>query len=1271
MLSGGLSLLTLVSFIALSDREPATSSAPIIREMRGHASVVDPSAGLADSAAVEVSERADRDFHDWLAEYRQASSQSRGRMLDEGLSLARARRESLRALIQSDPEAALGQVLSLSEYQAVPEDLRPYVEQPFSGYADIDLQWATSVGVDGAFHCAHQNRLYFEGAEYDLYGPGRREAQQPVLDVPVVAYLLDDVALIDDSSVLPLSGADLLAADALFGHADQNGLDPLTGRSVDPEVAAVIGGKIYQFENDAMVEQVAHALEQAELSAMDARSVEVAMPYGWLAGDSGGVIPGTTQSSFFANDNINVLFIRCDFSDFPGEPVSQADLQDDLDSATGYETVSDVLNEMSYGVASVTATVTSTLYRPDSTGTSYAQAGDNDGLYTDVVAKYDAAPDALASSAYDVVAIYFPNLGGVTNSHITYGGLASVGGSHHWINGLSTSSSRLSVITHEFGHNYGLYHSNYWHPEHELGSYPNNYSDPSANSLEYGDIFDRMGSGSLPNGHFNPYQKHRIGWLPEDEIGEIASSGTYRVYRFDDINALDNPTLALRVPMGGGVYYWIGFRQLYTSNANLSSGAYVVAEGLYANRPNLIDMTPESEILESADRNDAGLPVGSSYYDADAGVRFTSMAVGTNGTGDEWIDVKVEFDSRVGFVANSYEYDEASGVATLTLQRLFGSSGAVSVDYATADLTATAGSDYYAASGTVTWADGDVSDKQIAISIRPDSAAEGIEDFTVTLSNVSSGVITSGADTATVSILDPGQRYASFTPDFFNTTVNAIGFQADGSAIIGGVINHSSGDFLDAGNIARLSADGSVDALFNDGGAGFDGTVRAILVQDDDKILVGGEFTTYNGTAANHLIRLNADGSIDSAFLTNIGAGADDTVYALATETDGEILVGGSFANFAGASTDSLGLVRLSADGTAGTALNLPFNTSFGASIRSILVEDDGKLTVTGSFYIDYTGTGFRSGIARLNADGTRDTSFDPDAGLHGLGATNSLRTGNVVARLPDGDYLVGGSFSAYDDNAADYFVRINADGSFDRVSPVAYANTVEAILVEPFGAAVTGRYNGGTAAPYLERIDEGWAADSGFTAGGGAGSSVFALAYAPDGALWVGGNFFSYNGSSSRPIVRLASGVSPYAFWAAEHFTSAQIAAGEAAPDTDFDGDGIANLGELALGTDPLVADASSIFGSGNLGGLELAQVSGSNYLQMTLDKSALSGGVWYCVQVSSDLTNWSPDPAVPGDESAFDILEDSPSRLVIRDKTPISAGSPRFARIVFKTPE
>ena len=76
-----------------------------------------------------------------------------------------------------------------------------------------------------------------------------------------------------------------------------------------------------------------------------------------------------------------------------------------------------------------------------------------------------------------------------------------------------------------------------------------------------------------------------------------------------------------------------------------------------------------------------------------------------------------------------------------------------------------------------------------------------------------------------------------------------------------------------------------------------------LAVQDDGKILVGGEFTTLGGQARNYIGRLNADGTLDSGFKP----GANGAVYSLAVQADGKILVGGSFTTLAGQTAQPAG----------------------------------------------------------------------------------------------------------------------------------------------------------------------------------------------------------------------------------------------------------------------------------------------------------------------------------------------------------------------------
>ncbi|MBT8044103.1 MAG: hypothetical protein KJO79_04055, partial [Verrucomicrobiae bacterium] len=525
---------------------------------------------------------------------------------------------------------------------------------------------------------------------------------------------------------------------------------------------------------------------------------------------------------------------------------------------------------------------------------------------------------------------------------------------------------------------------------------------------------------------------------------------------------------------------------LYTSSSyNLGEAAYVIAENLADSREtSLIDMTPESESSESADRRDAGLPVGGTYYNSDSGVRFNALERGGTSP-NQWIKVQVVFDPRISVAETNLNVDEQSGTAHVVVQRKFSSSGTVSVNYATSDGTATSGDDYYPTSGTLIWSDGDMADKTIIIPIRPDVIAEGSEDLTLTLSGIVGGKLDPGASEATVSLLDAGQRIASFAPGFFNTTVYAIAPLSNGKVIIGGNIGAGIGPVSTIRHLARLDIDGSVDSSFLTG-TGFNNIVRAIVVQDDGKILVGGDFTTYNGTGCNHLVRLNSNGTIDSSFVTAMGSAANNTVRSIAIETDGKILVGGDFTEFNGFS--DRGLTRLTSAGARDSVntLNLPFNTSFGTDIYSVLTEPDGKILVGGSFYVAYTGTGFRSGLARLNSDGSRDSSFEPDAGAHLSGSTNSLRTVYDVTKQSDGKYIIVGDFSAYDGNDSSRCARVNNDGTFDVAYTVpAFDNVAQTCVIQASGKAIIG---GWYTSPVnrIERLNLTGSSDSSFDKGTG-----------------------------------------------------------------------------------------------------------------------------------------------------------------------------------------
>ncbi len=188
--------------------------------------------------------------------------------------------------------------------------------------------------------------------------------------------------------------------------------------------------------------------------------------------------------------------------------------------------------------------------------------------------------------------------------------------------------------------------------------------------------------------------------------------------------------------------------------------------------------------------------------------------------------------------------------------------------------------------------------------------------------------------------------------------VQSLGIQDDDKVLIGGEFNTTSYGGVTRNRIARISENGSLDLAF-DPGSGFDWWVGAIAVQDDGKILIGGAFSTYNGVIVNNIVRVNSDGSIDSTF--NSGSGADYQVEAIVIQDDGKILIGGAFNQYNGTSVKRF--ARLNADGTLDTSLYT--GSGVNGEVYSIAIQGDGKIVIAGSF-TSYNGT-TRNRIARIS----------------------------------------------------------------------------------------------------------------------------------------------------------------------------------------------------------------------------------------------------------------------------------------------------------------
>ena len=151
--------------------------------------------------------------------------------------------------------------------------------------------------------------------------------------------------------------------------------------------------------------------------------------------------------------------------------------------------------------------------------------------------------------------------------------------------------------------------------------------------------------------------------------------------------------------------------------------------------------------------------------------------------------------------------------------------------------------------------------------------------------------------------------------------------------------------------------------------AGTNGPIYAILFQEDGKILVGGAFDTYNGISRNGINRLNPDGTLDATFVQ--GPAANDAVYSIALQSDGKILVGGMFTTFDSETRNHL--ARLNPDGTLDTSFNP--STDVNGIVDCINVQTDGKIRVASSFISKDDNA--KNQVIRMHSDGSLDTTFE------------------------------------------------------------------------------------------------------------------------------------------------------------------------------------------------------------------------------------------------------------------------------------------------------
>ena len=282
-------------------------------------------------------------------------------------------------------------------------------------------------------------------------------------------------------------------------------------------------------------------------------------------------------------------------------------------------------------------------------------------------------------------------------------------------------------------------------------------------------------------------------------------------------------------------------------------------------------------------------------------------------------------------------------------------------------------------------------------------------------------------------LLNDGTVDFAFDPQMSaDSGIYSIALTSNGKVVIGG--NFATFNSLPRGSVARLRDDGSLDLAF--GNPGFNSIVTSVTVLAGDQVLAVGSFSSVAGTPRRNVARLNANGTLDASFNPCSGISNTFNVFTAVLQPDGKVIIAGNFTNVAG--TVRYYVARVMQSGI----LDPSFDCGFvgGANISHVWLQPDGKVIIGGAFNsIDGYS---RIGIARLNTNGVIDTSFLMPNGLT-PGPT-------ALAFQPDGRLVVGGGFGVsvpgFNQN---YLVRLNSNGSIDPTLRANINSALEAVLLQ------------------------------------------------------------------------------------------------------------------------------------------------------------------------------------------------------------------------------
>ena len=561
-------------------------------------------------------------FMDWAARYAAADGEQRRGLVDEGIALAGARRTALRQMIEVDPRRAIENAVAPVVRQELPAEVAQLLEERLNETAFFGVLGALPSADNPETPPYRREVRTSDGGHYRAFVYGRRASQPTTEQASIVGIAVDDVLAIDERplrtvargeipnhpnnltrqrTVIPLDARGFTqdrsvrtAPAPLHGVVETCPVSGIVTAAPKPggdgaaavtgvQVVVEAGGQFHYLCSGGHIQAFEEGLVLRE------------------GGNGGPQMPTTPPAATQSTGYKTHLLMRVAFPEALKGSVTEKEGHDLA------KNVQDWFVDTSYGAMTFMSTVTPLLVLPrseawykdkDTGGSAYE-------VLTDARAAAKAAGFDPANFNFDTV-IYTGTPGG-------FGGQAYVGGKGCWLK----SGTGTGVACHEYGHNFGLWHANFW-------STTSGSAISGGSHVEYGDSFDTMGSASAGDYQFNACHKNLLNWLPTALVHDVTASGTYRIYQMDQ--PAQNPWLryAMKTRKDAGRNYWIDFRQKFTSNAWVQGGVFLHWSpwASSASGSHLLDATPGS--IDG--KTDATVVIGRTFSDPETGIHITPIS---------------------------------------------------------------------------------------------------------------------------------------------------------------------------------------------------------------------------------------------------------------------------------------------------------------------------------------------------------------------------------------------------------------------------------------------------------------------------------------------------------------------------------------------------------------------------------------------------------------------------------------------------------------------